>query len=61
MAVKPLNPNLGKGSNLTHFLDFFVFKNWFSHLIFTQVGTNSSIFNQSIIHGDTLRGSNWDA
>jgi hypothetical protein len=41
---------------------FFVYlKNRFSHPILTQVKINSLVFNQGITHGDTLRGSNWDA
>jgi hypothetical protein len=40
---------------------FGYFKNWFSHPILIQVRTHSLFFNQGITHGDTLRGSNWDA
>jgi hypothetical protein len=62
MAVKPLNPDLGKGSNLTQFSFFFIFYfNQFSHSVFTKVKTSNSVFNQGIIHGNTLRRSDWDA
>jgi hypothetical protein len=50
-----------RGYTLLGYHFFVFFKNRVSHPIFTQVRTGSSIFNQDIIHGDTVRGSDWDA
>jgi hypothetical protein len=63
MVAKPSDPGPGKGSDLTWFSNFFVLlkKNQFSHPILTQVRTDSSIFNQGIIHNDTFKDSEWDA
>ncbi len=33
----------------------------FQKLVFTQVKTSSLVLNQGIIHGNTVKGSNWDA
>jgi hypothetical protein len=39
----------------------FFFQAGFHHPVFTQVRMGGLVFNQGITHGDTLRGSDWDA
>jgi hypothetical protein len=55
----PWDPSLSKGSELTQFSVFF--QAGLHHPVFTQVRTGGLVFNQGITHGDTLRGSDWDA
>jgi hypothetical protein len=49
-----------KGQTLPSFY-FYFFNNWFSHPILTQVKIDSLVFNQDIIHGDSLKGSDQHA
>jgi hypothetical protein len=60
MAVKPKTLTQVRGQTLLGSQKkMLFFYNWFSHLVFTQVKTDSLVFSQGIIHGDTLGRSDW--
>jgi hypothetical protein len=47
-----------RGQTLSNSQIFWVL---FQKLVFTQVKTSSLVLNQGIIHGNIVKGSNWDA